>query len=83
VERFAVEHGAARRVTTASPSPRFAEIAAVIGRSLAVEVVPGASFVAYDGRLDLGRFGKYWRVARRHVFGQLPLFDEDAKVVDG
>lgn len=71
---FAREHGAGRIVTAESPSPRFAAICAALERELAVEILPVEPLIAYTGRLDLRRFARYWQVAQRYAFGQLPLF---------
>lgn len=74
---FAREHGATRIATADSPSPRFAAIRDEVAASVPVEVLPVTPFLAYHGQLDLARFGRYWRVAQRHAFGQPPLFDAD------
>lgn len=71
---FAREHGASRIVTAESPSPRFAAICAALEQELAVEILPVEPLIAYTGRLDLRRFARYWQVAQRYAFGQLPLF---------
>ena len=71
---FAREHGADHVVTTESPSPRFRAIVAAIEPTLPVVVMPVPPFLPYAGPLDLSRFGAYWDVAKRHVFGQPPLF---------
>lgn len=68
VVRFAREHGAGAVATAESPSPRFAAIREEISRTLPVQVLPAAPFLAYDGKLDLKRFGRYWKVAERYVF---------------
>lgn len=75
VAAFAREHGAARVLTAESPSPRFRETVDEIGRSHPVDVLPVAPFLPYDGCLDLARFARYWRVARRYAFGQAALFE--------
>lgn len=72
---FAGEHAAGQVLTTPSPSPRFIEIHDRIAASFPVTIVPEVPFIAYDGRLDLKRFSRYWRVAQRYAYGQagLPL----------
>jgi deoxyribodipyrimidine photolyase len=67
IERFAAEYGARRIVTTASPSPRFRQIVARLRRSFTVEVLPVDPFFDTDRPLDLGRFSRYWSVARRYL----------------
>lgn len=69
-------HGAARIVTTESPSPRFAGIVHLLRQEMPVEILPLDPFLAYTGPLDLARFSRYWRVAQRYAFGQAALFDE-------
>jgi hypothetical protein len=68
VARFAARHHAASVATTRSPSPRFAGICdrLQVG-GLAVEAFEVEPFLAYGGRLDLTRFSRYWRTARRYV----------------
>lgn len=58
---FAAAHGAASLVTTESPSPRFATICAHVATRLPLRVLPVEPFVEPPGRLDLGRFSRYWR----------------------
>ncbi len=72
---FARAHGAARIVTTESPSPRFAGIVHLLRQELPVDIIPTEPFLAYSGPLDLARFSRYWRVAQRYAFGQAALFD--------
>ncbi|OUL36743.1 hypothetical protein BV372_06005 [Nostoc sp. T09] len=65
---FAQEHHADLVVTTASPSPRFANISKEMESSLAVEVLPVEPFFDYDGYIDLKRFSRYWKVAQKYVW---------------
>lgn len=58
---FAGEHGADGIVTAESPSPRFGEIRQRVAARLPVRVLPVEPFVVPQGRLDLGRFSRYWR----------------------
>ena len=39
-----------------------------IERSLSIEVLLIKPFVKYEGYIDLNRFSRYWRVAKRYVF---------------
>ncbi len=72
---FARARGAARIVTTESPSPRFAGVIHLVRQEIPVEILPVEPFIAYTGPLDLARFSRYWRVAQRYAFGQAALFD--------
>lgn len=74
---FAAEQRAGAVVTTESPSPRFRSICVSIRRTLPVTVLPVEPLIAYEGRLDLKRFSRYWQVAKRYAFGQQPMFDYD------
>lgn len=66
--RFAHRHQAQTIATTPSPSPRFAHICDQLrAQDFHIELHPVEPFLAYDGRLDLGRFSRYWQVARRRV----------------
>lgn len=67
IGQFAAEHRAQRIVTTVSPSPRFRQIVAVLRRSFTVEVMRVEPFFDSDRPLDLGRFSRYWSVARRYL----------------
>ncbi|MGI8477689.1 MAG: hypothetical protein ACR2OO_15150 [Thermomicrobiales bacterium] len=78
VSAFAVEHGAARVVTSETPTPRFAVIAAEIGRMVPVDPLPVPPFVDLDDRVDLGRFSRYWRQAERLAFKRGPTAEPDA-----
>lgn len=73
VVAFAREHGAVRVLTTPSAAPRFALIRDAIAAEVPVVAVPEVPFLAYDGHLDLRRFGRYWRVAQRYAYGQAGL----------
>lgn len=64
---FAQEHNANLVVTTASPSPRFAEICKQVASSLKVEVLEVEPFFDYDGYIDLKRFSRYWKVAQKYL----------------
>lgn len=68
VTAFAAEHKATRVATTHSPSPRFGGICRRLRDvGLQVEVHPIPPLIDYDGRLDLKRFSRYWRTARKYV----------------
>lgn len=67
IGQFAAERRARRVVTTASPSPRFRQIVAGLRRSFAVDILEVEPFFVYDRPLDLGRFSRYWSVARRYL----------------
>jgi hypothetical protein len=68
IGRFAARHYADTVATTRSPSPRFADICnRLLAQGLAVEQFDVEPFLAYSGRLDLTRFSRYWRVARRYI----------------
>lgn len=67
--RFADEHSATTIATAESPSPRFKAICAHLReQGYTVEVHPERPFLDTDEPLDLKRFSRYWRAARRHVF---------------
>lgn len=71
VAAFAREHGAARVVTTVSPSPRFGEIREALEASLPVEVLEPEPFLSPSaGRLNLRSFSSYWRGAERYAWGE-------------
>lgn len=71
VAAFAREYGAARVVTTGSPSPRFGEICAALRASLPVEVLEPEPFLPSSaGRLNLRSFSSYWRSAERYAWGE-------------
>ncbi|OUL19745.1 hypothetical protein BV378_31470 [Nostoc sp. RF31YmG] len=65
---FAQEHHAGLVVTTASPSPRFANICKEVESALAMEVLEVEPFFNYDGYIDLKRFSRYWKVAEKYVW---------------
>lgn len=65
---FAQEHGATQVATAVSPSPRFAAICHELEQAgLTVLVYEEEPFVAYNGRFDLQRFSRYWRVAQKYA----------------
>lgn len=64
---FAAQHGASQIVTTASPSPRFEQIAAALRRSFVLTILEVDPFLVYDRPIDLARFSRYWSVARHLV----------------
>lgn len=65
---FAQEQGATQVATAASPSPRFAAICRELEQAgLTVLVYEEEPFVAYNGRFDLQRFSRYWRVAQKYA----------------
>ncbi|MFW5692087.1 MAG: hypothetical protein ACOCX3_01915 [Chloroflexota bacterium] len=72
VVQFAHEHAADRILTTDSPSPRFDQIARRIVHSMPsgsrLEVYKVEPLIAFDGSLDLKRFSRYWRTARKYAF---------------
>lgn len=72
VVRFASEHDATRILTPESPSPRFRQFCGRISGQMPcdsrLEVLAGAPFIDYDGTLDLKRFSRYWRTAKRYAF---------------
>lgn len=68
IARFASRHHAQTIATTPSPSPRFAHICEQLRtQNFHIELHPVEPFLDYTGQLDLGRFSRYWQVARRHV----------------
>lgn len=73
VAAFADGHGAARIVTSDSPSPRHAAIIARIsdlsGGKLRVEIVERVPFVPTSRTLDLKRFTYYWNAVKNDVLG--------------
>ena len=69
VLRFAAEHNANTVITTESPAPRFHTIARRINREigkLRVHRLP--AFVESGESIDLKRFSRYWRVAKKYAF---------------
>lgn len=66
---FAAEHGADTVITSESPSPRFAQIKAVVEKKLAVDVLAVEPFVDYGGELDLRGFFRYWQAVEPLAFG--------------
>jgi deoxyribodipyrimidine photo-lyase len=67
---FAERHGADGVVTTQATDPRFSQIAERIAAGMPLEVLPVPPFVpGEDGQtFDLGRFGRYWRLAEPLVW---------------
>ena len=65
---FARAHGADGIVTSAGTDPRVAAICAQLSQELPLEVLEPEPFVELDGRVDLGRFSRYWRRAEREVW---------------
>lgn len=70
VVKFALEHGANRILTAASPSPRHAQICRAIVDKMPegsqLQVLKNEPFVDYDNtRLDLKRFSRYWRTVKK------------------
>jgi hypothetical protein len=55
-------------VTTASPAPRFRQIATRLRAELPVTILEPDPFLDYDGQIDLGRFSRYWRTAEKYAF---------------
>jgi hypothetical protein len=66
VLRFAHELQCSGVVTTASPDPRIQAQAAAIG----AQVLPLEPFVELKGKLDLGRFSRYWRKAEAALLAE-------------
>lgn len=64
---FAAQHGARQIVTTASPSPRFEQIAAALRSSFTLTILEVDPFLVYDRPIDLARFSRYWSVAQQVV----------------
>ena len=65
---FACAHGADGIVTSAGTDPRVEAICEVLEQELPVEVLKPQPFVELEGRVDLGRFSRYWRRAEREVW---------------
>ncbi len=65
---FARAHGADGIVTSAGTDPRVEAIGQALEQELPVEVLEPEPFVQLDGRVDLGRFSRYWRRAEREVW---------------
>ncbi|MTJ06490.1 deoxyribodipyrimidine photo-lyase [Anabaena sp. UHCC 0204] len=65
---FTKEHNANLVVTTDSPSPRFNDICNQIHNSIKLEILSVEPFFEYDGYIDLQRFSRYWKVAKKYVF---------------
>lgn len=64
---FAEERGADGIVTSDSPAPRFRRIRGRLETALPVRVMPVEPFARPPGRLDLGRFSRYWRAIQAEV----------------
>ena len=65
---FARAHHADGIVTSAGTDPRVAAICDALARELPVQVLEPEPFVQLDGRVDLGRFSRYWRRAELEVW---------------
>ncbi|MTJ54258.1 deoxyribodipyrimidine photo-lyase [Anabaena sp. UHCC 0253] len=65
---FTKEHNANLVVTTDSPSPRFNDICNQIHKSIKLDILSVEPFFEYDGYIDLQRFSRYWKVAKKYVF---------------
>ena len=65
---FARAHGADGIVTSAGTDPRVEGICQALEQELPVEVLEPEPFVELDGKVDLGRFSRYWRRAEREVW---------------
>lgn len=61
VAGFAIAHGAAKIVTTASLEVMEQRQAEELSRRFEVEIVPPDPFVEVRGHLPLGRFSRYWK----------------------
>lgn len=73
IAAFAAEHNAKHVATAASPSPRFAAICDRLEKAgLVVPVYAAEPFVPENGRFDLRRFSRYWRVAQKYALHQTP-----------
>ena len=65
---FARTHGADGIVTSAGTDPRVEAICLRLEQELPVQVLTPEPFVELEGRVDLGRFSRYWRRAEREVW---------------
>jgi hypothetical protein len=65
---FARTHGADGIVTSAGTDPRVEAICQRLEQELPVQVLTPEPFVELEGRVDLGRFSRYWRRAEREVW---------------
>ena len=65
---FARTHGADGIVTSAGIDPRVEAICQRLEQELPVQVLTPEPFVELEGRVDLGRFSRYWRRAEREVW---------------
>ena len=65
---FARTHGADGIVTSAGTDPRVEGICQRLEQELPVQVLTPEPFVELEGRVDLGRFSRYWRRAEREVW---------------
>ncbi len=66
VPRFAQEMQCSGISTMASPDPRLRAQAVALG----AEILPLPPFVEVNGRLDLGRFSRYWRKVEDALLGE-------------
>ena len=68
IRRFAAEQEADLIVTMESPSPRFIQIVTTLQTAgLNVTILPEPPFLQTDSPLDLKRFSRYWRIAKKHL----------------
>ena len=65
---FARAHNADGIVTSAGTDPRVEVICQALEQELPVEILEPEPFVELDGKVDLGRFSRYWRRAEREVW---------------
>lgn len=69
VLRFAAENGATMVATTPSPAPRFHEIARKINSNIdTLRLYELQPFIDPREPLDLKRFSRYWRTAKKYAF---------------
>lgn len=68
---FAQAHDAKHILTADSLSPRHREICERVSlrmpKGSRLEVLYEEPFVAYEGRIDLKRFSRYWSTVKQHV----------------
>ena len=66
---FAQDQNAQTIITVESPSPRFSQIVHQLRQQIdEIRICPISPFLTTDEQIDLRRFSRYWRTARRYVF---------------
>ncbi|MEN9228983.1 MAG: hypothetical protein Q6L50_08610 [Gloeomargarita sp. GMQP_bins_120] len=68
IRAAAYEKGAAKVVTTASPSPRFKQFCQALTQEFDLEVLPVPALVPPLPQADLKRFSRYWKLAVQYVY---------------